>query len=200
MAPRGYRALHVRRLPRVNAITVDGECSTNDSLFALASGSSGVAVDDEMFPALLDGLLAVSRELAVAIVRGGEGATKLVAVTVNGARTIDEARQVVRTIANSPLVKTAIHGADPNWGRIVAAAGRAGVDFDIKTLAVRVGGTLLFENGRPHDDLAPVAAQYLKGNTIQIYVSLGPVDGASATIWTCDLSAEYVRINGEYRT
>jgi glutamate N-acetyltransferase/amino-acid N-acetyltransferase len=182
-----------------NAITVDGECSTNDTLFALASGASGVAIDGETYPALLDGLLAVSRELAVAIVRGGEGATKLVAITVGGARTIDAARQVARTIANSPLVKTAVHGADPNWGRIVAAAGRSGVAFDINALSVHVGGTVLFENGRPHDDLAPVAAQHLRGKTIQIAVNLGS-GPAAATVWTCDLSAEYVRINGEYRT
>ena len=193
------RALEASARDTFNAITVDGECSTNDSLFALASGASGVAIDEETYPALLDGLLAVSRELAVAIVRGGEGATKLVAITVDGARTIDEARQVARTIANSPLVKTAVHGADPNWGRIVAAAGRSGVVFDMNALAVRVGGTMLFENGRPHDNLAPVAAQHLKGKTIQIDVSLGS-GSASATIWTCDLSAEYVRINGEYRT
>ena len=193
------KALGASARDTFNAITVDGECSTNDTLFALASGASGVAIDDETYPALLDGLLAVSRELAVAIVRGGEGATKLVAITVGGARTIDEARQVARTIANSPLVKTAVHGADPNWGRIVAAAGRSGVVFDINALSVHVGGTVLFENGRPHDDLAPVAAQHLKGKTIQIDVSLGS-GPASATIWTCDLSAEYVRINGEYRT
>jgi glutamate N-acetyltransferase/amino-acid N-acetyltransferase len=193
------KALGASARDTFNAITVDGECSTNDTLFALASGESGVAIDDETYPALLDGLLAVSRELAVAIVRGGEGATKLVAITVGGARTIDEARQVARTIANSPLVKTAVHGADPNWGRIVAAAGRSGVAFDINALSVHVGGTVLFENGRPHDDLAPVAAQHLKGKTIQIDVSLGS-GPASATVWTCDLSAEYVRINGEYRT
>jgi glutamate N-acetyltransferase/amino-acid N-acetyltransferase len=193
------KALQASARDTFNAITVDGECSTNDTLFAVASGASGVAVDDEAYPALLDGLLAVSRELAVAIVRGGEGATKLVAITVVGARTIDEARQVARTIANSPLVKTAVHGADPNWGRIVAAAGRSGVTFDIDALSVRVGGTVLFENGRPHDDRAPVAAQHLRGKTIQIDVSLGP-GPASATVWTCDLSAEYVRINGEYRT
>jgi glutamate N-acetyltransferase/amino-acid N-acetyltransferase len=193
------KALEASARDTFNAITVDGECSTNDTLFVLASGASGVAIDDETYPALLDGLLAVSQELAVAIVRGGEGATKLVAITVVGARTIDEARQVARTIANSPLVKTAVHGADPNWGRIVAAAGRSGVAFDINAFSVRVGGTVLFENGRPHDDMAPVAAQHLKGKTIQIDVSLrsGP---ASATVWTCDLSAEYVRINGEYRT
>ena len=193
------KALGASARDTFNAITVDGECSTNDTLFALASGASGVAIDDDTYPALLDGLLAVSRELAVAIVRGGEGATKLVAITVGGARTIDEARQVARTIANSPLVKTAVHGADPNWGRIVAAAGRSGVAFDINALSVHVGGTVLFEDGRPHDDLAPVAAQHLKGKTIQIDVSLGS-GPASATIWTCDLSAEYVRINGEYRT
>jgi glutamate N-acetyltransferase / amino-acid N-acetyltransferase len=194
------RALLSSASDTFNAITVDGECSTNDSLVAMASGASGVVVDEELYPALLQGLLAVSRELAVAIVRGGEGATKLIAVTVSGGRTIDEARHVARTIANSPLVKTAVHGADPNWGRIVAAAGRSGVTFDINRLTVHVGGTLLFENGLPHDDAAPVAAQHLKGKAIQIDVGLGLADGASATIWTCDLSAEYVRINGEYRT
>ena len=182
-----------------NAITVDGECSTNDSLFAVASGTSGVVIDDELYPALLDGLLSVSRPLALGIVRGGEGATKLIAVTVYHARTADEARQVARTIANSPLVKTAVHGADPNWGRIVAAAGRAGVAFDISRVTVRIGGVLLFDNGLPRDDAAPQAADILKRDTIDIAVSLGSGD-AGATIWGCDLSAEYVRINGEYRT
>jgi glutamate N-acetyltransferase/amino-acid N-acetyltransferase len=194
------KALQMSARDTFNAITVDGECSTNDSLFALASGASGVTIDDETYPALLEGLLSVSRELAVAIVRGGEGATKLIAVAVSGARTIDEARQVARTIANSPLVKTAVHGADPNWGRIVAATGRSGVMFDINRLTVRVGGTLLFEKGLPHDDAAPVAAQHLEGKTVQIDVNLGSGGGCAATMWTCDLSAEYVRINGEYRT
>ena len=194
------RALQLSARDTFNAITVDGECSTNDSLFALASGTSGVVIDEETYPAFVDGLLAVSRELAVAIVRGGEGATKVIAVTVAGARTVDEARQVARTIANSPLVKTAVHGADPNWGRIVAAAGRSGVAFDINRLTVHVGGTLLFERGLPHDESAPVAAGHLKGTHVQIDLNLGSGGGVSATIWTCDLSAEYVRINGEYRT
>ena len=131
--------------------------------------------------------------------RGGEGATKVIAVSVYDARTVDDARQVARTIANSPLVKTAVHGADPNWGRIVAAAGRAGVRFDIQRVTVRIGGILLFENGLPHDESAPTAAEILKRDTVDIEVSLGGGD-ASATIWGCDLSAEYVRINGEYRT
>ena len=193
------RALVESARDTFNAITVDGECSTNDSLFAMASGSSGVAIDEELYPALLDGLLSVSRPLALGIVRGGEGATKVIAVSVYDARTVDEARQVARTIANSPLVKTAVHGADPNWGRIVAAAGRAGVRFDIERVTVRIGGVLLFENGLPHDESAPKAAEMLERDTVDVEVSLGGGD-AAATIWGCDLSAEYVRINGEYRT
>jgi glutamate N-acetyltransferase/amino-acid N-acetyltransferase len=193
------QALETSARDTFNAITVDGECSTNDCLFALASGASGVTIEGGSYPALLEGFLAVSRDLALGIVRGGEGATKLIAVTVTNARTMQAARQVARTIANSPLVKTAVHGADPNWGRIVAAAGRSGVAFDVDHATVHVGGILLFENGLPHDHAASQAAEHLKGDTVQIDVSLG--SGAeSATIWTCDLTAEYVRINGEYRT
>ena len=194
------RALIESARDTFNAITVDGECSTNDTLFAMASGASGVAIDEESYSALLDALTTVSRELAIAIVRGGEGATKLITVTVHDARTADEARQVARTIANSPLVKTAVHGADPNWGRILCAAGRSGARFDADRATVHVGGVLLFENGLPHDDAAPAAAEHLKTPDVRIDVTLGSGGGASATIWGCDLSAEYVRINGEYRT
>ena len=194
------RALEASARDTFNAITVDGECSTNDSLFALASGTSGVVIDEVLYPALLEGFLAVSRELALGIVRGGEGATKLIAITVRDAATEDDARTVARTIANSPLVKTAVHGADPNWGRIVAAAGRSGVAFDVDRATVHIGGILLFERGRPHDEATPLAAEHMKHDSIQLDVSLGAPAGASATIWTCDLSAEYVRINGEYRT
>ena len=194
------RALTESARDTFNAITVDGECSTNDTLFALASGSSGVAIDEADYDVLLEAFLAVSRPLAIDIVRGGEGATKLIAITVRDARTRDDARQVARTIANSPLVKTAVHGADPNWGRIVAAAGRAGVAFDIQRATVRVGDVLLFEHGLPHDDAASRAAEHLRGRDIRIDVSLGAGGSAAATIWTCDLTAEYVRINGEYRT
>ena len=194
------RALQESARDTFNAITVDGECSTNDTLFALASGASGVMLDESDYPALLEGLLAVSRPLAIDIVRGGEGATKLIRVQVRDARSLGDARQVARTIANSPLVKTAVHGADPNWGRIVASAGRAGVPFDINRATVHVGGVLLFENGLPHDDAAPRAAEHMKGADVEIDMSLGTGGGVAATIWTCDLTAEYVRINGEYRT
>ena len=116
------------------------------------------------------------------------------------AATERDAHKIARTIANSPLVKTAVHGADPNWGRIVAAAGRAGVTFDINRATVHVGGILLFENGLPHDEAAPQAAEHFQGDTIEIEVSLGTGKGIAATIYGCDLSAEYVKINGEYRT
>ena len=194
------RALRASARDTFNAITVDGECSTNDSLFAMASGASGVAIDEQGYPEFVAALRAVSRELALGIVRGGEGATKLIAITVSGARSEEDARRIARTIANSPLVKTAVHGADPNWGRIVASAGRSGVEFDMHRTSVHVGGVLLFDNGLPHDESAPLAAEHLQGREIRIDVNIGSGGGSAATIWTCDLSAEYVRINGEYRT
>jgi glutamate N-acetyltransferase/amino-acid N-acetyltransferase len=183
-----------------NAITVDGECSTNDTLVALASGASGVVIDERSYAQLVSGLEAVARPLALAIVRGGEGATKLVAIRVTGGESRDAAVRAAKTIANSPLVKTAVHGADPNWGRLVAAAGRSGARFAIDRATVEVGGVTLFREGQPHDDLAPQAAEHLKQSEIDIRVDLGTGGPGTATVWTCDLSAEYVRINGEYRT
>jgi len=119
---------------------------------------------------------------------------------VTGAASAADARQAARTIANSLLVKTAIHGGDPNWGRLVAAAGRAGVAFLPERAAVRVGGVELFRDGMPHDDRAPAAAAHLAGAEIDIEVDLGTGAIHQATVWTCDLSADYVRINAEYRT
>ena len=182
-----------------NAITVDGDSSTNDCVLLLASGASGVIVDEAGYGAFVEGLTAVCRELALAIVRGGEGATKLVAVNVTGAATSAEARKAAKVIANSLLVKTAIHGGDPNWGRLICAAGRAGVAFDASRAAVTMGPLVLFKDGQPHDELAPAAAEYLKGADLNIGVDLGS-GAASSTVWTCDLSAEYVRINADYRT
>jgi len=183
-----------------NAITVDGECSTNDTVFALANGASGVVIDEALYPALEEALRAVSRELALGIVRGGEGATKLVAVRVKGAREWAHAEKAARTIANSLLVKTAVHGGDPNWGRLIAAAGRSGVPFELSRAAVRIGGIVLFEDGQPHDENASKAAKHLNGTQIDIEVDLGTGGAEQATIWTCDLSAEYVKINADYRT
>jgi glutamate N-acetyltransferase/amino-acid N-acetyltransferase len=194
------RALAAAVRDTFNAITVDGECSTNDSVFVLASGASGVVIDETLYPALEAGLRAVSKDLAIGIVRGGEGATKLITVRVTGATDWVHAERAARTIANSLLVKTAVHGGDPNWGRLVAAAGRSGVPFDLARAAVHIGGIVLFEDGQPHDSNAEKAAAHLSGKDIEIEVDLGTGGQEFATIWTCDLSAEYVRINADYRT
>jgi glutamate N-acetyltransferase/amino-acid N-acetyltransferase len=132
-------------------------------------------------------------------VRGGEGATKLVKVVVTGGASSGEARKAAKAIANSLLVKTAIHGGDPNWGRLIAVAGRAGVAFELSRAAVLIGSTVLFKDGKPHDEAAPEAAEYLKGKELTVSVDLG-AGSAASTVWTCDLSAEYVRINADYRT
>jgi len=183
-----------------NAITVDGECSTNDCVMILANGASGVTIGDANYFEFVGVLTLVCRELALGIVRGGEGATKLVTVRVTGAASVEEARRAAKAIANSPLVKTAVHGGDPNWGRLIAVAGRANVAFDLSRAAVTIGPAVLFRDGRPYDDAAPDAAEYLKANTdVQLTVDLG-AGSASSTVWTCDLSAEYVRINADYRT
>ena len=183
-----------------NAITVDGEPSTNDCVFALANGASGVTVDDASEQALFEAFRAVARELALGIVRGGEGATKLVAITASGAASDADAWTAARAIANSLLVKTAIHGADPNWGRLIAAAGRSGAHFVLAGARVRIGDLIMFEGGRPFDERAPQAAAYLGGTDLDIEVDLGAGGAHRATVWTCDLSKMYVQINAEYRT
>jgi glutamate N-acetyltransferase/amino-acid N-acetyltransferase len=183
-----------------NAITVDGEPSTNDCVFALANGASGVAINDSNYRVFVEALRTVAHELALGIVRGGEGATKLIAITVTGAASDADAWMAARAIANSPLVKTAVHGGDPNWGRLIAAAGRSGARFVLDGARVQIGSLVLFENGRPFDELAPKAAEYLMGKDLAITVDLGAGGSDRATVWTCDLSAEYVKINAEYRT
>jgi glutamate N-acetyltransferase/amino-acid N-acetyltransferase len=169
-------------------------------VFVLANGASGVVIDERSYELLVESLRAVCHELALGIVRGGEGATKLVTVHVTGARSYDDAKRAARAIANSLLVKTAIHGGDPNWGRLLAVAGRCGVDFTLAGARVLIGSTVLFEGGRPFDERAPEAAQHLKNKDVRVEVDLGVGGPEDATMWTCDLSAEYVRINAEYRT
>jgi glutamate N-acetyltransferase/amino-acid N-acetyltransferase len=182
-----------------NAITVDGECSTNDCVMLLANGASGVEIGEATYAPFVKGLRDVCRELALGIVRGGEGATKLVTITVTNAASRAEARRAAKAIANSPLVKTAIHGGDPNWGRLIAVAGRANVEFELSRASVVIGSVVLFKDGRPYDEAAPQAAAYLNRKDIEVFVGLGAGE-ASSTVWTCDLSAEYVRINADYRT
>jgi glutamate N-acetyltransferase / amino-acid N-acetyltransferase len=194
------RALRAAVEGTFNSITVDGECSTNDCVFLLASGASGVRLGERDLPLLVHALSAACEPLAVGIVRGGEGATKVITVRVVGAKSDEDAKRTARAIANSPLVKTAVHGGDPNWGRLIAVAGRSGAAFTLENAAVRIGPVELFSDGSPHDERAPEAARYLAGSEIDVEVDLGTGGAGRARMWTCDLSAEYVRINAEYRT
>ncbi len=195
-----HRALVEACEDTFNAITVDGECSTNDTVFALAGGASGVTIDRATYGEFVDALRDVCMELALGIVRGGEGATKLVAVHVTGAASYADARLCARAIANSLLVKTAIHGGDPNWGRLVAVAGRSGSAFDQLRARVLVGDIVMFEGGRPFDERAELAAEHLRQTDVSVTVDLGAGGDHEATMFTCDLSADYVRINADYRT
>ncbi len=194
-----------------NQITVDGDTSTNDSLIALANGQSRTpAITQEGAAAdKLEAMLtAVCQDLAKAIARDGEGATCLIEVSVTGAPNETSAQQVAKTIAGSSLVKSAIFGRDPNWGRIAAAAGRAGVPFEEEHLQIKLGEVLLLEKGQPVEfDRAvareylkqAAAGEYLKEDTVIIQVDLGAGEG-SGFAWGCDLSYDYVRINAEYTT
>lgn len=194
-----------------NQVTVDGDTSTNDSLIALANGESRTPAITEMGPEAekLEAMLTeVCVHLARAIARDGEGATCLVEVQVTGAHTDEGARQIARTIAGSSLVKSAIFGRDPNWGRIAAAAGRAGVPFEQENLRIKLGDFLMMEYGQPltfDRDAASAylkqaaAGEYLKADTVLLSVSVGNGSG-KGTAWGCDLSYDYVRINAEYTT
>lgn len=194
------RALREVARETFNAISVDGEPSTNDTVFMLANGASGVGMDEATYPALVAGLHELCTGLAREIVRGGEGATKLVRVRVTGAESTEDARRAARLIANSPLVKTALNGGDPNWGRLVAVAGRAGVAFDPDRTVVRIGEVTLYDGTTIYAEREGQAAAHLKGHEVEVAVDLGVGGAGAATMWTCDFSAEYVHINADYRT
>jgi len=188
-----------------NAITVDGDTSTNDTFLAFAAGEP---ISPEFYDALEAGLTAVSQYLAKAIARDGEGATCLLEVRVEGAADDAGARAIARTVCGSSLVKCAVHGCDPNWGRILAAAGRAGVPFDPEAVALWLGEHQLMAAGQPLAFDRAAASQYLRqraagaylqDDTVQIRLLMG--DGAGCGLaWGCDLSDQYVRINADYTT
>ncbi len=194
-----------------NQITVDGDTSTNDSLIALANGQSRTAAITEMdkdAQKLESMLTEVCQYLARAIARDGEGATCLVEVQVSGAADDESARHLARTIAGSSLVKSAVFGRDPNWGRIAAAAGRAGVSFHQEDLRIKLGEFLMMDNGQPlaferqaASNYLRQAAQgvYLKEDKVVIAVCIGNGSGFGVA-WGCDLSYDYVKINAEYTT
>jgi len=185
-----------------NQVTVDGDSSTNDSFLILANGAAGNepvragSVEEEQLEAALTH---VAQELSRAIARDGEGATKLITVKVLDAATNDEARTAARAVASSSLVKTAVHGGDPNWGRIVCALGYSGAELALDRLHLTVGGLVVFERGSGVDvDLAAVRRAFEQPE-IEIVAKLGLAEG-SAEAWGCDLSEEYVRINADYTT
>jgi glutamate N-acetyltransferase / amino-acid N-acetyltransferase len=187
-----------------NCITVDGDTSTSDTLLMAATGRAGMApiatADDARLPAFRKALAGVMRDLALQVVRDGEGATKLVEVRVSGAETASDARKVGLAIANSPLVKTAIAGEDPNWGRIVMAVGKSGAAADRDRLSIRFGNILVAENGWVAPSYREAdGAGYMKNAELVVGVDLGIGDG-SATIWTCDLTHRYIEINADYRS
>jgi glutamate N-acetyltransferase / amino-acid N-acetyltransferase len=182
-----------------NCITVDGDTSTNDMVILLANGASGTTLRGHSLERFQQGLHQVCEYLAKRIVRDGEGATRLFEVRVEGASSPQEARQVARTIAESLLVKTALHGGDPNWGRILAAAGRSGVPIELNHLRLTLQDVVVFENGQPLPFDEGALAQKLLGEEVLIRLELGQGE-ASAHFWSCDLTAEYVKINSAYRT
>ena len=188
-----------------NRITIDGDTSTNDSCVLIASGAAGNAlIDSEQHPSFAKfyaALETVFIELAQAIIRDGEGATKFVAVEVSGGRDEAECVQVAYTVAESPLVKTALFASDPNWGRILAAIGRAGLaDLDVDRVSVSINDVVIAENGgRSPSYTEQQGAAAMAPENITIAIGLGR-GSAQATVWTTDLSHDYVTINAEYRT
>ena len=185
-----------------NQVTIDGDSSTNDTFLLLANGAAGnppvrpATVEAE---ALEAAIVDVARELARSIARDGEGATRMIAVRVQGAESDQEARTAARAVASSSLVKTAVHGGDPNWGRIVCALGYSGAELAFDRLHLSIGGLVVFERGAGVDvDLSAVRRAF-EQTGIEIVANLG-LAGGHAEAWGCDLSEEYVRINAEYTT
>jgi len=188
-----------------NCVTVDSDTSTSDTLMLFATGASvdhpAVSeADDPVLDDLRDAVFQVCRDLAQQVARDGEGATKFITVTVSGAEDDAAARVIALSVANSPLVKTAIAGEDANWGRVVMAVGKAGQKADRDLLKIDIGGISVAENGCAVDDYdeTPVT-KHMQGQDIDISVDVGIADGA-ATVWTCDLTHGYISINADYRS
>jgi len=185
-----------------NMITVDGDTSTNDMVVVMASGLAGNGELTESHPdweAFAAGFRYVGEVLAKAIARDGEGATKLIEVNVVGAESVEAARAFAKTVIGSSLVKSACFGADANWGRIIAAIGRAGYPVNTETVDIRLGDIVTLEQSRPVKFDEEKAAEYLKGEFVLIHVDLH-MGNSGATAWGCDLTYDYVRINAAYRT
>lgn len=185
-----------------NSLTVDGDGSTNDTVIVLANGAAGnrlISSDGDDLQIFQSALDRVAEDLAREIARDGEGATKLVEIVVQNSRSYADAKAAAMTIANSPLVKTAIFGQDPNWGRVLAAAGRSGVTFDPDKVDLYFGDVKIMQNGAPLNVPTEEARKPMLGDELIITLDL-KVGEASARVFTCDLSYDYVKINAEYHT
>ncbi|OLB18140.1 MAG: bifunctional ornithine acetyltransferase/N-acetylglutamate synthase [Acidobacteria bacterium 13_2_20CM_57_7] len=185
-----------------NAISVDGDTSTNDTLLVLANGEAGapsIKAGTSAHRAFAAALEDVCRSLALQIVADGEGAQRVIEIEVRGAKTEAAAKRIAETIATSPLVKTAFAGGDPNWGRIFAAAGRSGVKFDTALVDIKMAGIPVLRRGRPLEFNERAASNKLLAEHVPLVVDLH-AGKAKARYWTCDFTAEYVRINASYRT
>jgi glutamate N-acetyltransferase / amino-acid N-acetyltransferase len=179
-----------------NAVSVDGDTSTNDTVLVMASGESGVELDAQTLTAAL---VEICRPLARAMVQDGEGAEHVIDIRVTGLGSDAEAREIAKTIATSPLVKTAFAGKDANWGRLIAAAGRAGVSFDASRATISIAGYKLFDQGVPRPELDPLACEKMRGPAYEVELVLGDGPG-TFTYTTCDLGHTYIDINAGYRS
>ena len=183
-----------------NAMSVDGDTSTNDSVYLLANGASGLAMSASDKALFADALTVLMEDLAKQIARDGEGAKKLVTIDVEGTRNDKQAMQIARVIGNSPLVKTAIAGSDPNWGRIMMAAGNAGVDFALKDVDIRMQGLLVCKGGLAKDFSEAELTKLLDEPDCHISFSIKGDGKGKARFYTCDFTEGYIEINGSYRT
>jgi glutamate N-acetyltransferase/amino-acid N-acetyltransferase len=183
-------------------LSVDGDTSTNDTVVAMANGAAGVILDPDRDDreALEAGIASVMESLAQQIARDGEGASKLVTIHVTGAATDAAAAQIARAIANSPLVKTAMAGADPNWGRILCAAGYAGIAFDPAKVDIDLQDTLVCRGGLAAPFSEPALKKKLESKDCEIRFKIRGKGKGAARFWTCDLTEGYIRINASYRT
>ena len=190
-----------------NRMSVDSDTSTSDTLYVLANGAAAndpiTDADHAGYPALVDALTGVCRDLADAVVRDGEGATRTFAVGVRNAASVDDADRIGRAVVDSPLVKCAIHGCDPNWGRLVMAAGKSGARIDPDRFTVEIEGTCVFRDGSPADNseaALAALAERMSGDRVHVTLDLHHRDGADADWLGCDLSRQYIAINADYTT
>jgi glutamate N-acetyltransferase / amino-acid N-acetyltransferase len=198
VSPTALRAALKKAIDRsYNRISVDGDTSTNDMVAVLANGASGIKPSAKAFEAALTSVL---ESLAMQIARDGEGAKKLVTIDIDGARTEADAAKIARSIANSPLVKTAIAGSDPNWGRIIAAAGYSGVKFDPRKVDIDMQGMAVCRAGLAANFSEEVLKKKLDERDCSIRLTIRGTGRGKARFWTCDFTYDYIRINASYRT